>query len=72
MDKIFVVHPLYYEHLYNYNRTFYLFSELELFEHLRTQDKLGFASGFVGKNKYTGTLWDFNYLNIYSARIGIV
>ena len=51
MDKIFVVHPLYYEHLYNYNRTFYLFSELELFEHLRNHDKLGFTSGFVGKYK---------------------
>ena len=51
MDKIFVVQHLYYEHLYNCNRTFYLFSELELFEHLRNHDKLGFASGFVRKNK---------------------
>ena len=51
MDKIFLVQHLYYEHLYNYNRTFYLFSELEFLEQLRNHDKLGFTSGFVGKYK---------------------
>ena len=51
MDKMFVVQHLYYEHLYNCNRRFYLFSELEFLEQLRNHDKLGFTSRFVGENK---------------------